>query len=187
LIAPGKGLVCGNFGTARLHWTPCQGAWHGNCYKQMETDRFPIQSSREVDELDFEESDESAKEKDRFRVGRDGDHWICPFQCDLCHFQNVQRRPPGCDPRDEYFLLCIRRANLDALWASRALWRPTEERPSMWSEQRRLLVWIINGIELVDPIQWKMSGGCSRPRQCCLDRWIGEGQVNSSSTIQCGN
>ena len=30
----------------------------------METDRFPIQSSREVDELDLEESDESAKEKD---------------------------------------------------------------------------------------------------------------------------
>jgi hypothetical protein len=83
----------------------------------METDRFPIQSSKEADEIDFEESDESAKEKDRFRVGRDGDHWVCPFQCDLCHFQNVQQRSPGVDARDEFFLLCIRRANLDALWA----------------------------------------------------------------------
>jgi hypothetical protein len=39
-----------------------------------------------------------AKEGDRFRVGRDGDHLLCPFQCDLCHFQNIQRRLPGSDP-----------------------------------------------------------------------------------------
>lgn len=116
-IAPGKGLVCGNFGVGRRHWMPCQGAWHGNCYRQKDGDRFPIQSSKEEDELDFEEDDESAIDKDRIKVGRDGDHWICPFQCDLCHFQNIKQRNPGEDPRDEFFLLHIRRANLDALWA----------------------------------------------------------------------
>jgi hypothetical protein len=45
---------------------------------------------------------------------------LCPFQCDLCHFQNIQRRLPGSDPRDEFFEVCIRRANLDALWAREA-------------------------------------------------------------------
>jgi hypothetical protein len=70
--------------------------------------------------VDFEEEDGISKEGDRFRVERDGDHLLCLFQCDLCHFQNIQRRMPGSDPRDEFFEVCIRRANLDALWAREA-------------------------------------------------------------------
>jgi hypothetical protein len=119
-IAAGKGLVCGHFGTKRLHWDPCQGAWHKSCYRQKEADRFPIQSTRGQEEVDLEEEDGVAKEGDHFRVWRDGDHLLCPFQCDLCHFQNIQRRLPGSDPRDEFFGVCIRRANLDALWAREA-------------------------------------------------------------------
>jgi hypothetical protein len=61
-----------------------------------------------------------AKEGDRFRVGRDGDHLLCLFQSDLCHFQNIQRQLLGSDPRDKFFGLCIRGANLDALWAREA-------------------------------------------------------------------
>ena len=42
---------------------------------------------------------------------------MCPFQCDLCVFRNLQR----CDPvqgseTDKYLLQSIRRVNLDALW-----------------------------------------------------------------------
>lgn len=41
-----------------------------------------------------------------------------PFQCDLCHFRNVQGRDPILtNERDKLFLTCIRRALLDAFWS----------------------------------------------------------------------
>jgi hypothetical protein len=45
---------------------------------------------------------------------------MTPFQCDLCHFRNIQ----GSDPSEELvghgaLLAAIRRANLDAFWARR--------------------------------------------------------------------
>ena len=41
-----------------------------------------------------------------------------PFECDLCHFRNLTKRNPMWgNPRDEYTLTCIWRANLDAMWA----------------------------------------------------------------------
>ena len=54
----------------------------------------------------------------RFKEGRDGDHLMTPFQCDTCHFVNIQRRLPvhGC-PQDDLLLLTIRRVTLDSLWS----------------------------------------------------------------------
>jgi hypothetical protein len=45
---------------------------------------------------DLEESllgPEELEEEDpnRFRTARDGDHLMCPFQCDDCHFYNIQK------------------------------------------------------------------------------------------------
>ena len=41
-----------------------------------------------------------------------------PFECDLCHFWNMNKRDPvPGHPKDKYTLLCIRRANLDAMWS----------------------------------------------------------------------
>jgi hypothetical protein len=54
---------------------------------------------------------------DRFKCGRDGDHLMCPFQCDTCHFYNIQGRRPGVKSQDDVLLMCIRRANLDAFWS----------------------------------------------------------------------
>jgi hypothetical protein len=87
-----QGARLRKFGSKRLHWAPRQGAWHGDCYRQKETDRFPIQSTKEQEEVDFEEEEGTAEEEDLFRVGRDGDHLLCSFQCNLCHFQNIQQR-----------------------------------------------------------------------------------------------
>jgi len=43
---------------------------------------------------------------------------MCQFQCDLCHFRNIQRRDPVVgNVKDSLSLRCIRRANLDAMWA----------------------------------------------------------------------
>ena len=55
----------------------------------------------------------------RFRIAIDGDHLMgIPFECDLCQFRNVNERDPiyG-NTRDNYTLLCIRRAILDAFWS----------------------------------------------------------------------
>jgi hypothetical protein len=54
---------------------------------------------------------------DRFKCARNGDHLMCPFQCDSCHFYNIQRRDPGAKAQDEVLLMCIRRASLDAFWS----------------------------------------------------------------------
>jgi hypothetical protein len=59
------------------------------------------------------------KDKDRFLTARNGDHFMCPFQCDLCHFRNIFKRDPDQVKvkKDGSALRCIRRANLDAFWA----------------------------------------------------------------------
>jgi hypothetical protein len=43
---------------------------------------------------------------------------MCPFQCDLCHFWNIQKREPLFGNQKDILLLqCIRRASLDPFWA----------------------------------------------------------------------
>jgi hypothetical protein len=57
------------------------------------------------------------QENDRSRVSQDGDLLLFPFQCDLCHFQNIQHCMLGSGAYDEFFQVCIGRANLGASWA----------------------------------------------------------------------
>lgn len=62
---------------------------------------------------------DEAGEENRYLHGRNGDNLITPFQCDLCHFRNLKDRDPDeLIPADQWTLKCIRRANLDALWAT---------------------------------------------------------------------
>ena len=52
-----------------------------------------------------------------FKEGRDGDHLLVPFQCDTCHFVNIQGRlSRELDKQDELLLLTIHRVSLDSLW-----------------------------------------------------------------------
>ena len=53
----------------------------------------------------------------RYLVARDGDHLQCPFQCDLCVFRTLRGEEPGQGASDRLLQRCIRRINLDALWA----------------------------------------------------------------------
>ena len=110
-------MVCGNFGKARTNGVACDGAWHGTCYKQSTKDPFPVLQSCDLEEslLGPEEMEED--DPSRFKCARDGDHLMCPFQCDSCHFFNIQRRRPGAKAQDEVLMMCIRRANLDAFWS----------------------------------------------------------------------
>ena len=64
------------------------------------------------------EGAECAEDPSRFQEGRDGDHLMCPFQCDECVFVNIQKRFPDTSKnKDSLLLLCIRRVILDSLWS----------------------------------------------------------------------
>jgi hypothetical protein len=75
---------------------------------------FPIKRAMDPD------GEGIVDEKDAgcFLKARAGDHFMCQFQCDLCHFRNIQRRDPVIgNVKDSLSSRCIRRANLDAMWA----------------------------------------------------------------------
>jgi hypothetical protein len=95
---------------------PCQKACCAECYKVPKGSRFPIRLPMDEDEnvLDNDE------DKTRFLGARVGDHVVFPFQCDLCHFRNLQGRSPmyGSGVLDDTETMdLIRRASIDALWS----------------------------------------------------------------------
>ena len=58
------------------------------------------------------------REKLMYTHGRNGDHLVTPFQCDLCHFRNLYFRNPNIlSACDKKALIAIRRANIDAFWS----------------------------------------------------------------------
>jgi hypothetical protein len=64
-------------------------------------------------------NDEAMENEDpmRFREVRDGDHLMCPIQCDDYVFVNLRkRRAMDNDIRDLLTIICIRRIILDGFW-----------------------------------------------------------------------
>ena len=108
-----SGLFCVNFSFKRLHWTPCQGARCDRCYRDEGEIKFPV--AEPEDEEGFPLVNEG--DEDCFMYGRKGDHLMSPFQCDLCHFRNVNKRDPNNSGQDKKLMILIRRANLDSLWS----------------------------------------------------------------------
>ena len=84
-VEPLRGIVCANFGRVRGPGIPgCKGAWHAACYRQKSADCFPVLELLVLDDdlLDLTKMEE--QDEDQFKVGRTGDHLMCPFQCDVC-------------------------------------------------------------------------------------------------------
>ena len=77
--------------------------------------------SRPIDESHEERFANAWKlqwEKDKYCVGRRGDHLLTPFECDRCIFVKLKARLPMKGAvRDKLLLAGIRRVNLDALWS----------------------------------------------------------------------
>ena len=115
----GVGIFCANFLRRRGGFHPCMAAWCGACYKAYPSDPFPVQRglNGELDEDEDLETEE--KLATRFAQGRNGDYLMgIPFECDLCHFRNVAERDPvSGNAKDDFTLVCIRRACLDACWS----------------------------------------------------------------------
>ena len=64
---------------------------------------------------------EKESDKDRFMVGRDGDHLMNPFQCELCHFRNIQGYSPHPNSEADHSLQeHFRRVSLDTFWSREA-------------------------------------------------------------------
>jgi hypothetical protein len=60
------------------------------------------------------------EDRNRFGLARPGDHLFCPFQCELCHFWNLQGRSSiegAGNLGDKELLKCLRRVNLNAFWS----------------------------------------------------------------------
>ena len=77
-----------------------------------------MQTSLE-DEDEHEDLDTEEKLANKFRHGRNGDHLMgIPFECDICHFRNINYRDPDLEcSKDRFDLLIIRGAILDACWS----------------------------------------------------------------------
>mgnify|MGYP007080209174 CR=1 FL=1 len=94
---------------------PCKQAWCASCYVQEGPIEFVVRQT-----LD-EEGNVIVKNNDttRFLIGRDGDHLMTPFQCEICHFRNICTRDPHPILKsDQLALVYMRRVNLDAFWKS---------------------------------------------------------------------
>lgn len=54
----------------------------------------------------------------RFKCAHTGDHLMVPFQCEVCHFQNILEWDPNLtQATNRETLDMVRRANLDAFWS----------------------------------------------------------------------
>ena len=85
---------------------------------QAETDHFPVLGVSDLDHALLNEAFLVDDDPLRFREARSGDHLMVPFQCNHCHFFNMQGRSarPNCSV-DSLLMKCIRRANLDSMWS----------------------------------------------------------------------
>ena len=114
------GVVCANYGHSRGTTRTCKNAWHAKCYHQSSKDRFPVLEAGDLDDalIDGEGHDEVEDDPQRFKEARDGDHFMCPFQCDSYSFYNLKGRYQREESeQDQLLCVCIRRANLDSFWS----------------------------------------------------------------------
>lgn len=142
-----KALFCANFGTRVGAKMPCNSVWCGKCYQAYPDDKFHINLPQDAScFVQVQKGDEF-----RFVRARDGDQFLCPFQCDNCVFYILKHRTPDhSNPTDSLLMRCIRRVNLDAFWA---------REPDTVSDNRRDLeagIKIANTLR-IDPPFWPMG------------------------------
>ena len=112
----GVGLFSSNLLGLRKPLPPCYAVWCRECYRPHLEDTFRVQTSLSARDDKSEDLETEGRLNKRFRISREGDHLMgIPFECYLCQFRNINERYPiHGNARDNYNLLCIRRAILDA-------------------------------------------------------------------------
>ena len=92
-------------------------AWCGKCYTPLDKGCYVVTLPTDENQVVVEKE----KDKNMYMEGRDGDHLLTPFQCDLCHFRNIMGRSPMNEKAEDVRILSsIRRVNLDAFWSREA-------------------------------------------------------------------
>jgi hypothetical protein len=95
--------------------------WHASCYLSRERDNYPVGKLADENEGndDLVDGDlDDAQDENNYKYARKGDNFMCPFQCDLCHYRNLTGKDPGDNfEQDLRLLVAIRRAILDSFWA----------------------------------------------------------------------
>ncbi len=88
--------------------------WCGSCYTPHPLDHFHVFTPKDESGFEWRRNPEDAL---RYRMARDGDHLVTPFQCHLCHFRAITGRvPDDKNLQDSRLMCCLIRANLDAFW-----------------------------------------------------------------------
>ena len=112
---------CSNFLKHIVCFSQCLVIWCRSCYQAHPDGPFSVQETLGEEEREDLETDELLDR--RLETGRDGDHLMgIPFECDLCHSRNVAERDPiSGNARENFTLLCIRQACLDAMWSQETI------------------------------------------------------------------
>jgi hypothetical protein len=119
----------------------CSGAWHRGCYTKDPLDKYPVLQAKDLEDSLMDTDDLVDEDPTRYQEARDGDHLMCPFQCDICHFANIHHCSPNTlSAQDNLCMVIIRRANLDALWA--------RERATVEANRREALIFVREGMLL---------------------------------------
>ena len=111
-VKPMQGIYCRNSSISRGGWPPCLSVWHAECYTSHgQMPLFPMAAIK--DKLGNPWHWEEERQK-RMMQGVEGAHLCIPFQCEVCWIRNLEGRDPR-GSEDECFMVCIRRANFDAM------------------------------------------------------------------------
>jgi hypothetical protein len=70
-----------------------------------------------VKEIQDEEGNKQGQREDYSNLGVKGVHPFMPFQCEDCWMYHLEGRMPV-KHEDDMYVMCIRRANLDAMWGA---------------------------------------------------------------------
>ena len=92
----------------------CQGLYHGKCYVQAADNKFLVLTCLDLCDPLLNKDILELDDPKRFKEGRDGDQFMIPFQCDVCHFLNIQKRLLiEVNATYDLLMMCIWRMNLD--------------------------------------------------------------------------
>jgi hypothetical protein len=108
-VKPMQGIFCGNFCSSQNGFLPCRSAWHVECYACLGQGLFPI---TEIQDEAGNAWHKGEARKKRLNKGMKCAHTCIPFHCKLCWMRNLEGRELM--ERDDMYIKCIRRANLDA-------------------------------------------------------------------------
>ena len=82
--------------------------WNAACYTKHNDNNFPKMGRDDLDDSLMGVNDLESDDPHRFQMTRNGDHMMLLFQCDMCHFMNIQRRVPQESSHQDFCIFCFR-------------------------------------------------------------------------------